>query len=195
MLVEHEFKWTEHFKWTVHAVLIFRHRGLLNINKKRISIWRNDDWAAASVLHADVWYSRLAYKSRDGTGGRVSAFCRLKPESGRFVRIQLCWADCEGLPANTNTRGGSQIHPPALWSPGGTSPVTHCNRLSWPSWRREGRGARSPNSIYSFLDSQVSVFFLFPVTHSLCSVFSFKDWDAERFRPGLWAPSPWRQRY
>lgn len=132
-----------------------------------------------------VWYSRLAYKSRDGTGGRVSAFwseqrgCRLKPESGRFVRIQLCWADCEGLPANTNTRGGSQIHPPAIVEPRQALPLSqHATDSAGRAGRGEGRGARFPNSIYSFLWFAGECILLIPsVTHSLCSVFSFKDWD------------------
>ncbi len=139
-----------------------------------------------------VWYSRLAYKSRDGTGGRVSAFCRLKPESGRFVRIQLCWADCEGLPANTNTRGGSQIHPPAIVEPRQALPLSQ-HATDSAGRAGGGRGAALALQtlfIHSF-DSQVSVFFLFPALLILFVVsFHLKTETAERFRPGLWAPVP-----
>lgn len=105
---------------------------------------------------------------------------------GGLWGIQLCWADCEGLPANTNTRGGSQIHPPAIVEPRQALPLSqHATDSAGRAGGGEGRGtalALQTVFIHSF-DLQVSVFFLFPVLLILFVVsFHLKTETAERFR-------------
>lgn len=116
------------------------------------------------------------------------------PESGRFARdpavLSRLWR-----PPRQDQHKRRVRNPPArhCGASAGTSPIPACNRLSSPGWRRGGaRCSRSPNCLYSFLwFAGECILLISSVSHSLCSVFSFKDYTtAERFRPALWAWVP-----
>lgn len=110
------------------------------------------------------------------------------------MRIQLCWADCEILPAKTNTRGGSQIHPHAIVEPRQALPLSqHATDSVRQADGGEGRDetlALQTVFFHSF-DLQVSIFFLFPALVILFVVsVHLKTTPAERFRLALWARIP-----